>query len=79
MFQPIHRILILIRLGILALIVASSVSTVLSNFPLTADFSIWYSGSAVFAMASVLALTSYSLYTSLAGRPLFKAGFLDGD
>jgi len=29
------------------------------------------------AIASVLALTAYALYTALAGRSLFKAGFLD--
>ena len=31
------------------------------------------------AIASVLMLTAYALYTALAGRPLFKAGFLDTD
>jgi hypothetical protein len=72
-------VFILTRLGVLALIVAFSVSTALNNFPLTADFWTWYSGNALFSMASVLALTLYALYTSLAGRPLFKAGFLDGD
>ncbi len=49
------------------------------NFPLTADFSAWYAGSSLFAIASVLALTAYASYTALAGRPLFKAGFLDTD
>ena len=72
-------VFILTRFGVLALIVAFSVSAILGDFPLTADFSTWYAGSSLFAIASVLALTAYALYTALAGRPLFKAGFLDSD
>jgi hypothetical protein len=69
----------LIRFGVLALIGALLVDFILSSFPLTADFSEWYAGSSLFAVASILALTAYSSYTALAGRPLFKAGFLDSD
>jgi hypothetical protein len=69
----------LTRFGVLALTVAISVFAALSNLPLTADFSTWYAGTSLFAMASVLALTAYALYTALAGRPLFKAGFLESD
>ena len=69
----------LTRFGVLALTVAISVFAALNNLPLTADFSTWYAGTSLFAMASVLALTAYALYTALAGRPLFKAGFLDSD
>ena len=72
-------VFILTRFGVLALIVALSVSATLQDFPLTADFSTWYAGSSLFAIASVLALTAYALYTALAGRPLFRAGFLDTD
>jgi serine/threonine protein kinase len=72
-------VFILTRFGVLALMVAFSVSTTLQDFPLTADLSTWYAGSSLFAIASVLMLTAYALYTALAGRPLFKAGFLDSD
>jgi serine/threonine-protein kinase len=72
-------VLVLMRFGLLALIVAFSVAGTLGNFPLTADFSTWYAGSSLFAIANVLALTGYGLYTALAGRPLFKAAFLDSD
>jgi hypothetical protein len=48
-------VFILTRFGVLALLVAFSVSTALQDFPLTADFSTWYAGSSLFAMASVLA------------------------
>lgn len=40
-------IFILTRFGVLALIVAFSVSSTLGNFPLTADFSAWYAGSSL--------------------------------
>jgi len=72
-------VFILTRFGVLALLVAFSVSTALQDFPLAADLSTWYAGSSLFAITSVLALTAYALYTALAGRPLFKTGFLDKD
>ena len=72
-------VFILTRFGVLALMVALSVNATLTSFPLTTDFSTWYAASPLFAIASVLALTAYALYTALAGRPLFKAGFLDSD
>jgi hypothetical protein len=71
-------VFVLTRFGVLALIVALSISA-LGDFPLTADFSVWYAGSCLFAVANVLALTGYALYIALAGRPLFKTGFLDSD
>jgi len=72
-------VFILTRFGVLALMVAISISQTLTIFPLTTDFSPWYAGSSLFAIGSVLALTVYALYIALAGRPLFKAGFLDTD
>jgi hypothetical protein len=71
-------VFVLIRFGVLALIVAFTVAA-LSHFSLTADFSTWYAGSSLFAIAFVLALTAYASYTALAGRALLKAGFLDSD
>jgi len=72
-------VFILIRFGILSLMAGYFVFQILRVFPVTADFSTWYAGSSIFAMASVLVLTAYALYTALAGRPLFRAGFLDSD
>lgn len=72
-------VFILVRFGILALMAGFFVFQILRTFPLTADFSTWYAGSSLFAIASVLVLTAYASYTALAGRPLFKAGFLDSD
>jgi len=53
------------------------VSTILPEFPLTTNFSNWYAGSTLFVLASVLALTVYAFHTAMAGRPLFKEGFLE--
>ena len=46
-------------------------------FPITTELSVWYATSFVLALILLLALTLYSFYTSLAGRPLFRAKFLD--
>ena len=67
----------LTRFGVLALIIATSVKEILTRSPLTTDLSTWYAGSTVFPIVCVLALTAYGVYTALAGRPLFKAGFLE--
>jgi hypothetical protein len=72
-------VFVLTRFGVLALAVAFSVSAALYDLPLTADLSTWYAGTTLFAIASVLALTAYALYTALAGRPLLKTGFLEND
>jgi hypothetical protein len=72
-------VFILIRFGVLSLMAEFFVIQTLLFFPRTSDFSAWYAGSSIFAIASVLALSAYALYTALAGRPLFKAGFLEND
>ena len=53
------------------------VSTLLSQFPLTTDFSAWYAGRTMFALASVLVLTGYAFHSALAGRSLLAANFLE--
>ncbi len=65
--------------GILPVIVACFVSFLLGEIPLTTDLSTWYAGTTVSAVAIVLALTAYAFHTAVAGRPLFKAGFLEPD
>lgn len=60
---------------VVSLFVADSVS----SSPLTTDLSSWYSGGTVFLVVIVLALTAYAFHTAVAGRPLFKAGFLESD
>ena len=68
---------ILVRFGVLAMIELILVETTLTSFPLTQDFSTWYAGSTIFASATVLLLTVYAFHTAIAGRPLFKDGFLE--
>jgi predicted Ser/Thr protein kinase len=77
-FVPVAAILfITIRFGVLAMIASFFTTTMLIQFPVTTDFSTWYAGSTIFAFAVVLALTTFAFHTAVAGRPLFKAGFLD--
>jgi serine/threonine-protein kinase len=72
-------IFITIRFGLLALMAAFFAAGVLLQFPTTMDLSTWYAGSTLCAYAAVLALAGYAFQTAVAGRPIFKAGFLDGD
>ena len=79
-FVPIALILVItIRFGILAMIANFFTCAVLIEFPATTDFSTWYAGSTIFAFAVVLALTAFAFHTAVAGRPVFKAGFLEQD
>jgi len=65
--------------GVLPMLALFFVGLMWTSFPLTTDLSAWYSGSTVFAVAIVLALTAYAFHTAVAGRPLFKAAFLESD
>ena len=68
----------------IAMAPASSESTDEGRFasgasPLTTAFSAWYANPTIFLVIVVLALTGYAFHTAVAGRPLFKAGFLEPD
>jgi hypothetical protein len=69
----------LLRFGVLPLVVLFFVNEFVFSYPLTTDLSAWYAGCTVFPVAIVLVLTAYAFHTALAGRPLFKAGFLESD
>ncbi len=69
----------LIRFGVLPMAAALFVNNVLIDFPLTADFSVWYASSTIFILVVVLALTTYAFHTAVAGQPVFNAGFFDTD
>jgi hypothetical protein len=50
----------------------------LAQYPLTTDLSAWYASTTIFAVVVVvLAPAAYAFHTAVAGRPLFKAGFLE--
>lgn len=76
---PAIILFITIRFGLLAVMADFFALSMLLQFPTTMDFSTWYAGSTLFAYAAVLALAGYAFQTAVAGRPLFKARFLDGE
>jgi serine/threonine-protein kinase len=65
---------VLIRFGLLAVMAGSLVPTAVWIYPL--DFSAWYAGGSVAVLLASLAFYAYGLYTSVAGRPLMRRGFL---
>ena len=69
----------LTRFGVLSMAIAPAVTYTLTRFPLSTNFSTWYAGSAIFALAAVLALTAYAFHTALAGRPVLPSRFLERD
>ena len=56
-----------LRWGLLSFAVGTFVSTLLVNAPATLDMSAWYFGNMLLLIAIVLGLTSWGLYTSVAG------------
>jgi len=67
---------ILARYGVLAL-VALIAAGVLNACPLTMDFSAWYAENMFVAIGVVLVLAVYAFHVALAGRPIFRARFLE--
>ena len=70
-------ILVLLRFGLLACMIAYFVGFVLEYAPLTLDLSRWYAGRSLFVIAFFLALAFYGFRASLAGRPVISAKVLD--
>jgi serine/threonine-protein kinase len=66
-------VVMMVRFGLLAYIVAAYVTNVLVNVPLTLDFSAWYVGSSMFALAVVAALAAWACRAAMAGRGVFGA------
>jgi serine/threonine-protein kinase len=63
---------ILIRYGLVAVAVLLFVNALLSDFPLTLDFSKWYAGQSLLALATVLALAVLGFREALAGRSVLR-------
>jgi Protein kinase domain len=70
-------LLLLIRFGLLALMVALCVFSFLFAYPLTTHLSAWYAGSTFFAMLVILGAALFGFYTSTRGKPLFGGISLD--
>jgi hypothetical protein len=64
--------------GLLPTIVCLFVGNTLGGFAI-ADFAAWYASTTVLVLVVFLALTAYAFHTAVAGRPLFKGGFLEPD
>ncbi|MGI9165671.1 MAG: hypothetical protein ACR2G5_04685 [Pyrinomonadaceae bacterium] len=65
-------LVILVRFGLLATIFAEFFLLLGVLYPLTSDFSVWYSGVTLFVLAIGLTVAIYGFFTSLAGQPLFR-------
>jgi serine/threonine-protein kinase len=66
-----------VRFGLIVLGVASLLANVLLNLPYTLDFSYWYATQSFFVALIFVALGAWGVYTSLAGKPLWKEDLLD--
>jgi len=62
----------LMRFGLLSMSVALFMSLFIGQFPLTADWSVWYSGEIAFTAIAVLAVALFGFRTAQAGQSLFK-------
>jgi serine/threonine-protein kinase len=64
------------RFGLLAAMVWQFFFILSFAWPLTTNFSLWYSSATIFSLAVLVTLALYGFYTSLAGQPLFREGIL---
>jgi eukaryotic-like serine/threonine-protein kinase len=66
-------VLVAVRFGLLTMLVAWSVSVLLTLLPIAVDSSVPYASSSRLIVATVIALSAYGWHTALAGRPLLGA------
>jgi len=77
LFQYVLIVFVMLRFGLFPFVVGSCIANVLVLFPITADFSAWYAGSAIFSLVCIVALAGWAFHTALGGRPLFKSELLE--
>jgi len=70
-------VVILKKVGLLALITGLVVQNVLVVFPMTSHLSRWYANAGLTGIIVIAVLLAYGFYTARAGRPLFTAAALD--
>ncbi len=66
-----------VRFGLIVLGISSLMANVLLNLPYTLDFSNWYATQCVFIVLIFVAMAAWGVYTSLAGKTLWKDELLD--
>jgi hypothetical protein len=71
-------LLLLVRFGLLALLVAFSLNNVLQAYPLTGHLTEWYAQPTIVVFTMILALAIFGFYTSTAGKPRLGNISLDG-
>jgi serine/threonine-protein kinase len=70
-------VVILIRVGLVAVVVGVLVNGLLYVAPFTPDPAAWYFWYGLTPMVAVLVLAAYAFHTARAGRPLFHGDLLD--
>jgi serine/threonine-protein kinase len=65
-------VLIVLRFGLVPVAVGVFTVDMIANVPLTADFSVWYAGTSLLALLSVVALAGWGFYHSLGGERVWK-------
>ena len=66
-----------LRWGLLSLAVGLFVAAILLRAPATLNSSAWYFGSAIFTLASIVALAAWAFHTSIAGQRLWKRNLFE--
>ena len=70
-------VFVVLRFGLLAVAVGGVVAPLLTNSPITLDFSRWYAGRSLFALAVVVAIALYGFRVALGRRPVFGVAALE--
>ena len=63
---------VLMNFGLVSIAVANLVIGFLLSFPITADWSVWYTGASLFPLVLLAALTAIAFQETLAGKRFFK-------
>lgn len=70
-------VFVLMRFGLLAFMAGILVISLVESFPVTTQFSLWYSGYALVTLAFIVAIAFFGFYTSLGGHPLLGKAVLE--
>ena len=70
-------VLLIVRVGLLAAVVAFYVSGLFIFFPVTGNFRAWYAGAGVTALLLLAAIALFGFTTALAGRPALGKAVLE--
>jgi len=70
---------VLFRVGLLTVLVGTTIRELLLTLPLTFDLTAWYAHVTLLTLALVLGLAGWGFWVSLAGRPLFRDEILESE